>query len=209
MSPYSYPKTKHTRTQTPKPSKRYQAYKPALRQEFRERCVYCCEPDAGQHHGYGVDHYRPKSLFPSLECSYPNLFYACNRCNTWKGSYWPDKKQRAAQQFIPNPCDHQMFEHLRYRGATVEGRTAAGIFTTSLLDLNSPDAVQHREAILAIIDASEAKRREIAETRRLLEAARKAGQISDADFAHASAELDAQNVRLDAALQHFTGPANK
>lgn len=99
-----------------------------------------------------------------------------------------------------------MFEHLRYRGATVEGKTAAGHFTASLLDLNCPSAVQHRDAILAFIDASEAKRREITEITRLLQTARKNGRLSEADFAHASAELDAQSDRLNAALRLYVGP---
>jgi hypothetical protein len=95
---------------------------------------------------YGVDHYRPKKLFPHLATEYLNLFYACNRCNAFKGSFWPTPGLRSAKKFIPNPCEHRMFDHLRYKGAQVVAKTPAGAMTVELLDLNHDSAVDWRAA---------------------------------------------------------------
>ena len=80
---FRYPKAKHIRRHRPtRTYKDYRTYKKYLRKEFSGQCVYCLLPDApkGQE-SFGVDHYRPVSLFAQLETSYDNLFYACNACN--------------------------------------------------------------------------------------------------------------------------------
>lgn len=45
-----------------------------------------------------------------------------------------------------------MWEHLRFRGATVEARTEAGRFTVDYLDLNDPSLVDQREGTIHLID---------------------------------------------------------
>ena len=57
--------------------------------EFAFRCVSCLERERwypNGHAGFGVDHVRPKGQaeYEHLICYYPNLVYACNRCNSAK-----------------------------------------------------------------------------------------------------------------------------
>ncbi|WP_298193728.1 HNH endonuclease [Metallibacterium sp.] len=160
MNPFSYPKSKHVRREHPGAFATYTKYKPALRTEFLEKCVYCRRPDGGLSDDYGVDHYRPKSQFPALIASYTNLFYACNSCNRRKGGFWPSKEQLQDGLFVPNPCDHVMIEHLRYKHSCVEAKSSAGKFALEMLDLNDPTLVKYRQALITIIDATESKLRE-------------------------------------------------
>src|SRR5258708_3560236 len=86
-----YPLKPHVRKHGPHGLDRYQSFKPWLRDEFTFRCVYCLERERwypSGHHGFGVDHIRPKgdSRYKHLACDYENLLYACNRCNSAKGS---------------------------------------------------------------------------------------------------------------------------
>jgi hypothetical protein len=88
LIPFSYPKSRHTRRLRPGPFKKYSEYKPFLREEFEKKCVYCRMPDTMKDYEmYGVDHYRPKSLFSELLTTYANLFYCCNPCNRRKREY--------------------------------------------------------------------------------------------------------------------------
>jgi hypothetical protein len=158
MTPFVYPKTKHTRTQKPKQYSDYKSYKNVLRVEFHRKCVYCRAPDtnAPRRDGFGVDHYRPKSLFPDLATVYENLYYCCNGCNSRKRSYWPTKENEG-KLFVPNPCEHEMYKHLRFKDDMVEGRTAAGEFAIKLLDLNDPTVVGFRQSVTHLVDVTSAQ----------------------------------------------------
>jgi hypothetical protein len=148
-SPFLYPKTKHKRTQTPPAYSTHQQYKGDLQKEFLGQCVYCRALDAPKgYESFGVDHYRPKSLFPELATEYFNLYYSCNRCNAFKGRFWPSGGEAKAGVFIPNPCEHVMFDHLRYKLATVTGTSVAGEFTVERLDINDPNAVEFRKSFI-------------------------------------------------------------
>jgi hypothetical protein len=162
LNPFIYPKTHHRRTLNPHT---VASYKAILRAEFGFQCVYCRLPDGvkGQD-SFGVDHYRPRSLFPELRTTYSNLFYACNACNRRKGDYWPSSDELRARRFIPNPCDHIMFEHLRYRGARVEPHSPAGEHSEKRLMLNDDESVQYREFVFGLIAMSEEKKRSVSET---------------------------------------------
>ena len=146
MALFRYPKTIHRRTLSPGPFKRYKTYKKYLRKEFEATCVYCRMPDRlSERNYYAVKHYKPIHKFPELEVKYSNLFYSCGTCNTSKGKFWPDEKQRAANIFVTNPCDHQMHKHLRIlRDGIVEPSSTAGRWTTDLLLLNEPSRIDCR-----------------------------------------------------------------
>lgn len=153
MNPFRYPEAQHSRTQNPARFSDYTRYKPFLRIEFGRQCVYCRLPDGLKGEGaFGVDHYRPVSRFPDLECEYSNLFYVCNTCNWRKGNFWPDFQDWAEARFIPNPCDHRMAEHLRFEGLLVEPQSATGHFAAGLLLLNHLPDVEYREFVLRSID---------------------------------------------------------
>ena len=153
INPFHYPKAKHSRKLHPPAYANYRQYKPELREEFEGQCVYCRMLDAVKgREGFGVDHYRPKKHFPHLATEYFNLFYCCNRCNSLKRNFWPSRINRANGQFVPNPCEHVMFDHLRYRGGAIEANSNAGEWTSELLLLNDALAVNFREAYIKALD---------------------------------------------------------
>ena len=164
-NPFLYPQARHRRKEQPPLYSSYVSYKPWLKREFLSQCIYCRLPDGLKgDDSFGVDHYRPQSKFPELATIYFNLFYACNCCNRRKGAFWPTEAQQRARQFIPNPCDHVMFEHLRYRATRVEPRSPAGELTERVLMLNDEVSVQYREFVLEVIVSLEARERQLQET---------------------------------------------
>jgi len=48
----------------------------------RERCMYCEDSE-----GTDIDHFRPKSRYPSHAFRWPNYLYACSRCNSNEKRY--------------------------------------------------------------------------------------------------------------------------
>lgn len=152
MNPFVYPKIKHSRTETPPVYKNYSTYKQFLRREFKGKCVYCLTPDTLKGEAaFGADHYRPKNLFPHLATEYCNLFYCCNQCNSRKGKFSP-LSLKANSKFIPNPCDHVMYQHLKFNRENVVYKSVAGEFTAELLDLNDPKTVEYRANVIHLID---------------------------------------------------------
>jgi hypothetical protein len=120
--PFIYPKDPHVRRHGPEGLIQYQSYKDWLRDEFTFRCVYCLERERwypNGHSAFGVDHVKPKSeeVYAHLRCHYPNLVYACNRCNTAKDV-----------AILIDPCAVGFAAHLQVddqgeiTGLTVEGR---------------------------------------------------------------------------------------
>jgi HNH endonuclease len=165
LNPFLYPQSRYRRKLHPPSYSAYSRYKPFLKQEFTSQCVYCRLPDGLKgEDSFSVDHYRPQSKFPELVTTYANLFYACNGCNRRKGVFWPTDVQWQARQFIPNPCDHVMFDHLRYRSTRVEARSPAGELAERVLMLNDEHSVEYRELVLGVIAALEEKKRRVQET---------------------------------------------
>jgi uncharacterized protein (TIGR02646 family) len=133
----------------------YKSYKKHLALEFRRRCAYCMRlASNAEDSGFGVDHYRPKSVFPELLTEYSNLFFCCAACNSRKRDFWPRTGNIQSGRFLPNPCDHVMTDHVRYRGPLVDGRSDAGNWAVELLDLNDADAVQLRKATIITAQAA-------------------------------------------------------
>jgi hypothetical protein len=77
-----------------------------------------------------------------------------------------------ASKFIPNPCEHVMFQHLRYRGVHVEATSAAGEITIKILDLNENERVNFREQVKGIIRYLEQTARQLQETLRRIDQGR-------------------------------------
>lgn len=144
---FSYPSSRHTRTESPPHYRDYSAYKPFLRKEFEYHCVYCRMPDTylQQVDYFSVDHYRPKSIYGTLTNVYSNLYYCCKKCNDRKKSVW----RKNAREFVPNPCDHWMTQHLRYEAERVVTHSPAGKFTVELLQLNHLDRIKGRNCMLS------------------------------------------------------------
>lgn len=169
LNPFRYPQAQHVRTQDPPAYSDYTRYKPILKTEFSERCVYCrVSSRLRSDDSFGVDHYKPKSLFPSLATTYSNLYFACNTCNRRKSDYWPTRGELKKGRYYPNPCDHVMTAHLRTRDARVEVRSEAGRLAEEHLMLNDAETVRYREQILVLVRDASGKRASAADTKALL-----------------------------------------
>ena len=152
--------------------KSYKKYKPYLREDFRRRCAYCevNEHRCGGVTHFGVDHFRPKSLFPKLVCVYSNLYYACNLCNSLKGNAWPDAALRQLGFYFADPCEEEVYQiHLKEReDGTLDCLTPCGEYTYDHLDLGRGDLIDwRRERRLARNDLPMVDRM-IAEIRRTI-----------------------------------------
>lgn len=163
--PFIFPKDRHIRREKPPQFKTRKSYKPYLRREFEQKCVYCRMPDTmkGQE-SYAVEHYLPKSKYPHLEYDYRNLFYACLPCNSRKGEFCPDFEHLEKGTYIPNPCEHFMFEHMRFRSEVVEARSKAGVFTVDLLGLNDDEVTKYRAFMIGMIKLVKSKLGELQAT---------------------------------------------
>jgi len=202
MNPFLYPKARHRRHQSPPSFSDYRRYKPYLQAEFERQCVYCRLPDT-MGHDFGVDHYRPASRFPEFTCDYANLYYACNACNRRKGAYWPTRHQDRAGCFVPNPCDHVMFEHLRYVRAQVQARSSTGGFTIDLLDLNDDDSVLFRELVIDAIAGFEGERAKLLRLIERLGKLHAARRDRPAIATRLAARLSEAESRLTTVEQHL------
>lgn len=206
MDLFRYPQAKHQRVFRPRVFKHYGSYKRWLQQEFRRVCVYCREPDSySTNLNFGVDHYRPQSRFPTLVCSYENLFYCCGNCNSRKSQDWP--ADEANGPYVVNPCDHLMASHLRFNAelGTMEARTPWGEHTQKLLQLDDPATVAFRKSCLLNATLCE---REIATLNKRLLALRKKlakHQISQSDHDAAVAEFQADLAATTELLNAVTG----
>lgn len=80
--------------------------------------------------------------------------------------------------FVPNPCEHVMFDHMRYRSGQVVPQTVAGSFTVDQLDLNDSDAIDWRKSFISglgvIAGAVKAARATVKQVQKLLVSARTA-----------------------------------
>jgi hypothetical protein len=144
--PFVYPSTPHVHKHGPAGYLDYTSYKDWLRDDFCFRCVYCLEREQwypSGHAGFGVEHIKPKSIpaYAALLCYYPNLVYACNRCNS----------QKQNQELI-DPCSEAMAHHLRVSpDGRMEGLTKQGTELIDALALNQPAAVRFRQYYLLIL----------------------------------------------------------
>lgn len=125
----------------------YRRYKPHLRVDFRFRCCYCSihESNWGDETHFAVEHFRPKSAFPELETEYSNLYYACNRCNGYKGDKWPSAVDLAAGLRFFDLCTDVTRLHLRDDGSgNLEPLSPCGVYSIASIRLNRAFLVKMR-----------------------------------------------------------------
>ena len=70
----------------------WREFREKVKQRFSSICAYCEAIDRGE-----IDHFRPKSQFPTLVYEWSNWVLACHSCNLAKGDKWP------AEGYI-DPC---------------------------------------------------------------------------------------------------------
>ena len=207
MTVFSFPKSRHVRLQRPPTYRNYRSYRPVLQKEFCRICVYCRTPDSiTASLNFGVDHYRPKSKFPAEENRYSNLYYCCSACNSRKRDHWPIPSL-ISTQFIPNPCDHVMFDHLRFQGDIVISKSEAGRFTSELLDLNDPKVVEFRAFVSRMIETLKAQRAEADALLVLISSSAAANQSDAAQLSRDRNVVAAKIVRISEDIGRLEGTA--
>ncbi len=174
MLVFAYPKALHIRVNQPGSQyKSLKSYRPYVKAEFYDRCVYCRMVNLqGLSGAFAIDHYRPtrgKRAFPELQWAYSNMYWACHTCNSIKSSYWPEPAEEHTH-FIPNPCDHRMFEHLKFDGQAVVAKSRAGETAIEVLNLNSDDRRNARSRLTSIASLVSQQVKEIREGLRKIEA---------------------------------------
>jgi hypothetical protein len=196
-----FPETRYERGADPGPFDDYQSYKPYLQREFRRKCIYCrVSDDLKGYEGFGVEHYLPKSRFPALSATWPNLFYACNVCNAWKGEAISTPKR-----FLPQPCAHSMADHLQYRGADIETYTPHGEWMVELLHL--AERRDFREFILSALGKFLTTRNELLGDLAAYETRAQSAQGGEeADLLQAAIRETLEDLgRIDRHIERLTG----
>ena len=145
-----------SRRQTPpRPVTLYLAYRPLVRDDFRECCAYCLlhEDWAAGQENFELDHFRPKSLpqFADLETDFYNLYYACHPCNHTKSNAWPDFSLEASGYGFLDFCADGFSHHFQEEANgswTPLSRRAQ--YTVERLRLNRRHLVQIRSLLREI-----------------------------------------------------------
>jgi hypothetical protein len=150
MYPFDYPAQPLIRRHEPSGYRRYQGFKPWLRDEFCFTCIYCLSRERWSPLGseiFSVEHLKPKATHPLLLLVYSNLAYACVRCNRLRG--------KADLQH--DPCAAGLRGDLAVQAdGRLDSTTEKGKFIIRLLRLNRKTLVKFRKMILAA--ASQNKR---------------------------------------------------
>lgn len=137
---FIYPNAKYTAKHGPYGYERYSSYKAWLRDEFWYRCVYCLSRETWYPTGsscFAVEHIAPKGIseYRDLETVYENLAYACNLCNSRKGT-----------NLTLNPRVTPFGKHLRVdRNGRIEPLTSNGELMILLLGLDEQNLTLTRK----------------------------------------------------------------
>ncbi|MFG0265481.1 MAG: HNH endonuclease [Rhodopirellula sp. JB055] len=86
---FDYPDPRPHRRHHPGGYRRYESYRPWLRDDFCFRCVYCLKRETwGTTTGeFDLDHFSPQSVSTNRTLDYLNLVYSCHRCNLVKSGH--------------------------------------------------------------------------------------------------------------------------
>lgn len=128
----------------PRPSRALEA---AVRGRGAGRCEYCHFPETAADLPFHCDHIiAEKHQGPTTA---ENLAWACFTCNLRKGpnlSGLDPATGKLTRLF--HPRTDKWDEHFEWNGTWLRGKTAIGRATIVVLDINHPDALAVREALL-------------------------------------------------------------
>lgn len=82
--------------------------KEALAEMSHRKCSYCESPIEGKRTA-AVEHYRPKSIFPSVAYEWDNYFLGCGGCNGAKLDKWPEDGRSYIRPDAGEPSIHFLF----------------------------------------------------------------------------------------------------
>ena len=117
---------------------------------FSGKCGYCeSRPNAVSF--ANIDHFTPKTLSPQLTYSWDNWIFACQRCNTYKGSRWDSD--------LLSPVNDEVELSVGFDGPIVVANDIRGSRTIAVvrLDRGELDVArkQHLTLLYAVVNAAE------------------------------------------------------
>ena len=119
-----------------------------VQQRAQNRCEYCrLHQDDEPYLSFHVEHIIARqhrgSDAPSNRC------FCCSHCNLCKGPNLSgiDPQSRKMVRLF-HPRRHKWSRHFRWEGVHLAGRTAIGRATVAVLQINHPDRVALREALI-------------------------------------------------------------
>lgn len=126
--------------------------KSALELMFNDKCAYCESEIASVTYGH-IEHYYPKSTYPSKAFSWENLLLSCPRCNdgAHKGNHFPLK---SAGGPILNPCVDEPSDFFDFiydplaKLALVRPLDSRAVLTEKMFELNKRKALVRRRSKL-------------------------------------------------------------
>jgi hypothetical protein len=121
----------------------YSDWKVDLSKEGFHQCVYCTitEHSFGGIRNFHVEHFKPKSVFPELENTFTNLFFACSICNCFKSNDWYDNSSSDFNTpFYPDPSkiDYSEIFEVIYDTGKISGKNITSKYLENKLYLNRP-----------------------------------------------------------------------
>ena len=127
---------------------------PSLAEQTAEHCSFC---DAFPVRGVSketIEHFRPKSQFPSLSYSWINLYYCCDACQSAKGESWDDLLLN------PDATDYSCSRYFEFD------------FTTGEIKPNAMSEIQDQQRAIKTIelyglDSSHRRRNRLQEMRKM------------------------------------------
>lgn len=116
-------------------------------QRASHRCEYCQLPQSASVLTFQIDHII--ALKHNGQTVESNLALTCCYCNSFKGpniaGLDPDTGKLAA---LFHPRRDRWHRHFRWSGAILTGRTSVGRVTVTVLEINFPDRVEHRQSLI-------------------------------------------------------------
>ena len=131
-------------------TKTYSRFRPYIRADFEKCCAHCYlhEDWAGGEGVFEIDHFRPVSLFPELNCTYENLYWSCRTCNGRKGksSHWPsDDEMLEGIGFVDLCSDDWESQYKLLLDGSLIGLTKNAKYTIKTIRLNRPFLIRLRK----------------------------------------------------------------
>lgn len=123
-------------------------FKALIRKRAAFRCEYCHFPEAVAELRFQYDHIIAQQH--GGRGTEDNLAFACFRCNSSKGPNLSGiDRTTGKMERLFHPRRDEWETHFRWVGRKLVGRTATGRVTISVLDINRPEVLLLREALLA------------------------------------------------------------
>ncbi len=126
---------------------------PSRRQQVWERAHGCCEycqlPQDHDPRPFHLDHIRPQKHDGLTVIE--NLALCCAACSLYKGPN-PAGYDPKTDELYPlfNPRMQKWSDHFAWAEAVLEGLTAVGRTTNSVLRINEPLRIQHRRLLIEL-----------------------------------------------------------